>query len=622
MADITPITLVEIDQDFCTLTYGEGACQASLGVGTNDTGPHKCFNTYSTCQDRANFDKGVKTLRFQFPHSDYPQAAAGDAIPVTFPCLKRVTTQPTRLNPAGADTDYKALGRRASVRIIMQDFVYHDFYVDPYRDERINGDAQANSVGYDPATRSTFWAKWKARNTFYINRPLRVYEGHFGQAIEDMTRRDYFIDRVEGPNKNEEVTIIAKDILKFIDDDRAVVPRPSKGRLAADLAEDENDSFTLEPAGVGEDYGQVNPNRFFVLINEELFLCEPNGDVLNIVSRGGRGTERKDHEAGDRVQECFSADGDNIVYLMRVLLTDYGDVPRDYIDFNEWESERQAWLSGYNLSTVLGEPMGVASAVGQLVQFGPYLWWDERTRKIRLRAIRPNFTENIPANKIIKDDDIMPYPIRKEFSDQQLTQLFIYFGIKEWTGSDSDPENFANLQVHADLEAETENEYNTHHLKTIYSRWLDSGDQGIALSVAQNLVARARDLPFEIKIEVDASRRKDFWTGDLVWLESRIDVDPQGQPFEAQYNQYQIISAEEKKFGETIELVLRVSDYRDIGGSASTRYAFIEPNNAPDFEDATEAQLEDDSGYISRYQATNEEIIGSMSDGSSGWVII
>ena len=62
MADIgrEVIEIVEIDLDYCSLTYGVGPCTAALGV----TGEHKCFNGYATCQAKAAFDKITKTLRY------------------------------------------------------------------------------------------------------------------------------------------------------------------------------------------------------------------------------------------------------------------------------------------------------------------------------------------------------------------------------------------------------------------------------------------------------------------------------------------------------------------------------------------------------------------------------
>ena len=44
-----PVTVVEVDLDKCTRTYGVSPCTASGSSG------NECYNTYATCQDTANF---------------------------------------------------------------------------------------------------------------------------------------------------------------------------------------------------------------------------------------------------------------------------------------------------------------------------------------------------------------------------------------------------------------------------------------------------------------------------------------------------------------------------------------------------------------------------------------
>jgi hypothetical protein len=41
-----PITIVEVDLDFCQNTYGLAPCTAAIGT----TGTVKCFNTFKSCQ--------------------------------------------------------------------------------------------------------------------------------------------------------------------------------------------------------------------------------------------------------------------------------------------------------------------------------------------------------------------------------------------------------------------------------------------------------------------------------------------------------------------------------------------------------------------------------------------
>ena len=66
-----PVQIVEIDIDFCTLTYGSSPCTASLGT----TGVRKCYNSFNTCQAKSAFNKGTLTLRFVTPRTTLPKTS-------------------------------------------------------------------------------------------------------------------------------------------------------------------------------------------------------------------------------------------------------------------------------------------------------------------------------------------------------------------------------------------------------------------------------------------------------------------------------------------------------------------------------------------------------------------
>jgi hypothetical protein len=93
--------------------------------------------------------------------------------------------KPAEINPGGAKRTSTALGKRATITVKMNDAPWNDKVVDPYQAERVSGAAQFDGVGYDPVERSTFWRKWKARNLYYLNRPMRYISGYVenGQVV-------------------------------------------------------------------------------------------------------------------------------------------------------------------------------------------------------------------------------------------------------------------------------------------------------------------------------------------------------------------------------------------------------------------------------------------------------
>src|SRR5690625_2832044 len=104
-----PITFVEIEQDFCNLTYGVAPCMAGIGV----TGDTQCYNTLRTCQDADNYDRGTKKLLF----SDAQPPAGMYAVP----SIRRIDTAPTVINPGGGGRRSGPLGQRASLSVTFQD---------------------------------------------------------------------------------------------------------------------------------------------------------------------------------------------------------------------------------------------------------------------------------------------------------------------------------------------------------------------------------------------------------------------------------------------------------------------------------------------------------------------
>jgi hypothetical protein len=104
-APIEPVEIIEIDFDYCDLSYETGDCEAVLG----STGQRKCFNSWFTCQDKANFTKGVKTLRFVNPRSSFPR------INGYFPVLDSVNAVTSSVNIAGNNPRLGTLGKSGKV---------------------------------------------------------------------------------------------------------------------------------------------------------------------------------------------------------------------------------------------------------------------------------------------------------------------------------------------------------------------------------------------------------------------------------------------------------------------------------------------------------------------------
>lgn len=271
------IQIVEIDIDRCSLTYGSSPCTAVLGTSS----VRKCYNTFFTCADTPNFATSTETLRF---------AQNVDGLPRNqriYPAMSSpVSTNPTIINLGGVSDRYGPLGKRDRVTVKLKDFTDSDIWFDRYQSERVDGTAQTDEGGYNPAERGTFFAKLRRRFPYYIGRALRVLEGEVGQSMASMRTRHYVISEWSGPDAAGNVTIVAKDVLDLADNKKALCPAPSQGKLETDIGTG-LESFDLVPSGIGADYDSSGRAS----IGSEIVSFTRSGDTITLTGRGLDGTE-------------------------------------------------------------------------------------------------------------------------------------------------------------------------------------------------------------------------------------------------------------------------------------------------------------------------------------------
>ena len=213
------------------------------------------FHTLATCQDRAHFTNAPATLRFAIP-TNY--------LPASIECIASIAS--IAFDPAVISLG-KDLGQRATLTVTFNDHRHSDTGAgyDKYLADR----------PYDPYSLGTFWGKFAARQKFVRGRPLRWIVGDTDQALADMQTRHFIIDSITGPSNNGEFKIIAKDLLKLADGDRALAPAVSNGFLVADI-DDITTALTLSPVGVGLEY----PLHGYIAIGGSE-ICEYYRDTTN-----------------------------------------------------------------------------------------------------------------------------------------------------------------------------------------------------------------------------------------------------------------------------------------------------------------------------------------------------
>ena len=487
-----PFSYVELDLDYCTNMFGTSPCTAT------DSGDAKCFNTFATCKDTANFSRATRTYRFC--------STSGGKVPVgldAIPCLVGIN-----ITPAVIDAG-KGLGLRASCEITLRDFPHSDIRIDLYVDGRT----------YIPINQGSFFGKFKARNPYYNGRVMRVYSGYLADDgsfdILNFEKRTYFLDGFDGIDANGIVKITAKDILKLAGDDRSVCPKPSVGKINADINNSAT-TATLTPTGVGAlDY----PASGYIRIGSEVCSFTRSGDVLTI-ARGKKGTSAVEHKLGDTVQLCKEISGETVQNIVYDLLVNFCGVYSGYLDLINWNAEQTAYLTRL-YSALITAPTGVSKLLTELCeQVGILLFWDEVKEKLILKSVRPNSLSETVTD-LTADYHLLADSLKlKDLNDERVNEAWIYYGLIDFTKNLEEEANYKLLYVAANVSDQSTNKNRDVRIKKIFSRWITETASNAATELAQKYLERYAVAPIEANFNLDA-KDGSLALADFVRINSR-----------------------------------------------------------------------------------------------------
>lgn len=571
MANVEPVQIVEVDIDYCTLSYGTGACTAILGT----TGVRKCFNTFKTCQDTANFDSGTKTISFITPTASVPKGTT------YFPALRSVSAFSSSVNIGGTNPKLGALGKRGKVSVNLADFVYHDRYLDKYQSERVSGAAQTDESGYDPATRGSFFTKLKSRFPYYAGRAIRVIDGYVdGGTLTVLQTRHFIITDFIGPDSNGNVTIEGKDVLTLAEKDSATAPIASRGELATDITTG-NLSFDLSPESIGSEY----PEAGYATIGSEVVSYTRSSDTITLTGRGLYGTTEDTHSAGDSFQESIVYTEALINEVVEDLLTNYTDIPASFLPTTDWANEIGRWAATLLLNTVISKPTPVAELLGELAVLGISIWWDDVAQEIRLKATKPVDVDETPY--VLTDDGNIKTITQEDKDEDRLTQIHWYSVQTDPTGDVKNKANYDRIRVTVDTVAEQANAYNDTKIREIFCRWLNVGRDSAVRVRSLRLLTRFNTAPKHYRMKLDA---KDISIGltDVLEVTSRVITDETGKQVPVLL---EVIQKSEPIAGHEIEILAQEYLYEG-------NYGYIMYNTANGYDTATDQEKEDGC-YIS-----------------------
>lgn len=583
-----PLQIVELEQPRCVHRFGSAPCTAS--------GTPKCYQTFTTCLDRPNFDSNGGSIKWRFVGTRKDISAWGDysdednSATDGLPGLLSVKESAAQINIAGILKGQNPLGIRAKVSVQLEDFLFGDTIGDFYLDDRTLGEA-------------TFWEKWTVRNRFYAGMYLRVYDGFNGQRLEDMRRSLYVVEGVDGP-ANGGVSITGIDPLSLAKDGKAQFPRATAVYLVGDIDADGTDITVLatDETDLSEQFG--NTTESYIRIGDEVLSFtgytatgDDNTYTLDGVARGALGTDADEFEEGDAMQRVGHYDLMHIWKIAHDLIDNHTAIPSDLYDLSEWNDIAQGYLARFTVCGTVAEPTDVADLLGELCQQGQFsMWWDVYSQKVKILVVQPPLGDvpELTDDAHILADGVSYTRLPKE----RLTRIFLYYTPISVVGDMGDSDNFKTLELRVDSDAESPYASDTPVTRNIYSRWLNTRQQ--ALSVTKRMIDNYGGIPERFSCVVDAKDRATAM-GAVFDIQTREFKDTEGN---LERRRWQVVKVETIKAGSKYQVTFQRFPY-------SGRYGIYMADDAPVYTGATDTQKEFGGFYA--------DSDGKMSNGDEGY---
>lgn len=600
----TPVQIVELQLDRCTRSYGVAPCTAAIGV----TGTRKCFNTFATCQDTANYATSTVKYRFSTVRVDGMQAAGESPI---FPTLMAVDTAPTVLTPG------KGLGIRSQVTVKICDHPWTDAFTDPYLASR----------PYNPDNRGTFWGRFISRNSYYQNRRLVVHTGFLDEngqyQAANFRTRGYIIRSISGPDASGTVTVTAGDVLNLADASKRKWPEGSTATLTSAIVSAATNIPITDPDGqvlaaVGGAGGPFVPT--YLKIDNELMRANSIVTVSPLVLSVTRALMPAwydfsqniavDHNANLAVQVCVLYDNALVTDIVYDLLANVCQIPTSYLPLASWNAEILNGFAYLRFSRLITEPVGVSDLLTQITRHNVMIWYDERTEEVRVRGLRfyAALSPNITDEQAIIADSV---GVAEDMANLSTEQWFFY--AKQWPLAQSDLiKSYRQIDIRADLDAESDAAYGVPYVVTFASEWLPPNGISTAVEINQTTLRQYAKARKVITWEMDP-KNDDWWTGDVLGVSTRYVQDDTGAAASRNYliTQVEDVWSENGlrlKYTATEQFAfLRAGsithpdgdgsepppgappDYSSAGDVDRAQWCYISANSAPFFPDASPA---------------------------------
>jgi hypothetical protein len=554
-----PRQIVELVQRRCGLRFGVAPCTAT---GT------PCHQLWGSCGDRDHIDQaGLLVWRFCKPGDQVEPlySRTGEEIYTNaIPLLASVTTSSAEINVGSQRTGVAPLGIGAGASVTFLNAPWDDHVGDYYLADR-------------PSIQGTFWGKWRARNLFFSDMMLRIYEGYVGQALEDMQRRDYYVDGTPSIT-TEQTTLKGISPLDWLSAKNAKFPPETVMSLATDI---NTSTAAVRIYGNAVDLalnlGNTGSKRYLRIGSEILLYTgwtDAGGGYFDLtgVQRAQLASTLESHTAQDGCQRVGRYENIQHWRVAADLIDNQSPIPIIYRDSAQWDDEGYDHMITVKATRTVISPVAVDTLLGELCQQGGFsIWWDERLQRIPLLANRPPNQTPLVLNE--ETGIIMDGAQISDDPDLQISRVAVYYYSRSPFNAGK-PENYKVLHLEIDGYVEAPAASGKVKTLTIFADWITRDTD--ATRLAARVLLRYRLIPQYLTLAVDAKDRQLQLGREFDIVLGAIE-DAQGNPLSSRW---QVISANETVSGH--QMRLKFQSYRFLG-----RFAVIMPTAAPDYDAAT-----------------------------------
>jgi hypothetical protein len=492
MTELRRLEFFELVLPQCTRVYGTSPCTASIGT----TGAYKCYNSPATCQDHANYDAGEQVIRWALPTEDLP--VDYDYIP----SITKISLRAQEVKPG------ESLSTRESLTASFFDHAHNDVIFDKYIDDR----------DFNPFNVGSFWPRFAVRWPNIQGFEARYVRGFVGQSLEVMERYYFVADSSSGPDSSNGYSITCKDALKFLDNDKAVVPLPSSGVLLASIS-DSATSLTLSPTGIGN---AEYPSSGVASIGDEKVTFTRSGDVVTLTGRGLSGSKQDEHTEGETFQIAEVFDAVETSEIIERLISNFTDTPAEYIDLSGWQAETVTHI-GRLYSSEIMKPTGVKKLIDELVeQVGLLVYTSTRAKKIRVKVLR-----NLVPLMSVTDDIVLEGSITtKTENEKRISAVMTFYAQKNPLENIDQEKNYNAIKYTINADPVAALEGSPFAIKKIFSRWINIFNRPAAESLNDSLILRYGRAPRTVAFMLPAGIELE--PGAVFTVQSHRFCDAQG----------------------------------------------------------------------------------------------